>query len=202
MDNKVIAGAYQGKKIKMSKHGMFIGDIGISKHTVDHFEIMNENIQTTSFSKGKTKKSMVGAGVKGAVGAAIGTVIAPGIGTLIGAGAGVATSKGKTKSVTKEVTTKEITVAIYFTNGEQCLVKMDGRHYEGFLSRSFSEPLTSEPITPKTKKPKTTSGTIAWLVIFYPVGLYRMWKHNQFSKKTRIIVTTALALATVMLGHK
>jgi hypothetical protein len=200
MANEVIAGDYQGQKIKVAKGRMYIGNIEINKVTVDHFEVMNENSSTTSFTKGNTKKSMVGAGTKGAVGAAIGTVIAPGIGTLIGAGAGVATFKGKNKSVTKEVTTKEVTVAIYFTNGDQSLLKMDGEHYEKFLSASFSEPNINQTKQAKAKGTRSITGTIAWLVFFYPVGLYRMWTHHQFTKKTRIIVTTALALATVILG--
>jgi hypothetical protein len=200
MANEVVAGDYQGQKIKVSRGKMIIGNIEINKETIDHFEVMNENSSTTSFTKGNTKKSMVGAGTKGAVGAAIGTVIAPGIGTLIGAGAGVATSKGKTKSVTKEVTTKEVTVAIYFTNGEQSLAKLDGEHYEKFLSASFSEPNTYHAKQAKAKGPRSIAGTIAWLVFFFPVGLYRMWTYNQFTKRTRIIVTTALALLTVIAG--
>lgn len=195
--NVVIAGKYQGEKIWSSKKRMFIGNIEINKETIDHFEVINENSTTTSFTNGKTKKSMIGAGAKGTVGAVIGTVIAPGIGTLIGAGAGVATSKGKTKSVTKEVTNKETTVAIYFTNGDESLVKMNGKVYEQFLIRAYSEPT---PSLLNEQKDISIPATIAWLVFFYPVGLYRMWKNNQFSKTTRITITTVFVLATILYG--
>jgi hypothetical protein len=163
--NQVIGGTYQGKKIVKTKNGMFIGDVAINKETVEHFEVMNEESNTTSYTTGKTKKSMVRAGAKGTVGAAIGTIIAPGIGTLIGAGAGVATSKGKNKSVTKEVTNKEFTVAINFSNREQSLVKMDGEMYEAFLVGAFSDPSPSTPLVSQNQVNNTKNNYLIWKVL-------------------------------------
>lgn len=36
------------------------------------------------------------------------------------------------------------------------------------------------------------TGIIILLIIFFPIGLYQMWKNNLWSKKTRWIVTIAL----------
>jgi hypothetical protein len=44
------------------------------------------------------------------------------------------------------------------------------------------------------------SGIIILLIIFFPVGLYLMWKNNLWTKKTRWIVTIAL-LVIVVLGQ-
>jgi hypothetical protein len=197
--NKVIAGAYEGQKIMVLKGRMFIGDIHINKETVERYQIMTEDSSTTSITKGNTKKSMIGAGTKGAVGAVIGTAIAPGIGTLIGAGAGVTTAKGKNKSVTKEVTNKEILVAIYFTTGQESLVKMDGQYYEVFLRGTFSDPMAI-----KTKSPKEKSAgendkvfkVLGWLFLPY-IMLPAFWR--KLNKQYRILGTLWAAIAILIL---
>lgn len=168
--NQVIAGAYEGQRLKLSKGRMYIGDIQINKESVERYEIMNEESNTTSTTKGNTKKSMIGAGAKGTVGAVIGTAIAPGIGTLIGAGAGVTTAKGKNKSVTKEVTNKEMLIAIYFTNGQESLVKMDGQYYEVFLRGTFGEPIVFKTKEKQLKDPAKNNQVLkvlGWIFIPY-----------------------------------
>ena len=41
------------------------------------------------------------------------------------------------------------------------------------------------------------SGTIILLILFFPVGLYLMWKNELWTKKTRWIVTGVLALFVI-----
>jgi hypothetical protein len=204
--NKVIAGNFEGQLIKLKKNLMYIGDIEINKETVDQYEIINEQSTVTTLTKGKTKKSMVGAGAKGAVGAAIGTVIAPGIGTLIGAGAGVSTAKSKNNSVTNEVITKDLMVAVYFVNGEQSLVKMDGTHYEKFLACCFREPSSIPQAAKKEKKQKDSAKNnqifkaLGW--VFFPyIMLLAFW--NKLSKHHRILggIWSVIALIAVIQGQ-
>ncbi|MFJ5713098.1 hypothetical protein [Neobacillus sp. NPDC093127] len=197
--NKIIAGAYEGQKIKVLKGRMFIGDFHINKETVERYEIMTEDSSTTSTTKGNTKKSMIGAGTKGAVGAVIGTAIAPGIGTLIGAGAGVTTAKGKNKSITKEVTSKEMLVAIYFSNGQESLVKMDGQYYEVFLRGTFSEPVVYKTKEKHSKDPVKNNQVLkvlGWIFVPYimtPV----FWK--KLNNPYRIL-GTIWAVMALMIG--
>jgi hypothetical protein len=176
--NKVIAGAYEGQRIKMVKGRMVIGEIQINKETVERYEIMNEDSNTTRITTGNTKKSMVGAGTKGTVGAVIGTAIAPGIGTLIGGAAGVTTSKSKNKSTTKEVTAKEMLVAIYFVNGQESLVKLDGQYYEEFLRGTFSESIMQKKKQKQPKDPNRNNyalKVIGWFFLPY-IMLLVFWK--------------------------
>lgn len=203
--NKVIAGDFEGQIIKLKKNLMFIGDIEINKETIASYEIMNEQSTTTTFTKGKTTKSMIGAGTKGAVGAAIGTVIAPGIGTLIGAGAGVSTSKKKNKSVTNEVTTKDIMVAVYFTNGMESLVKMDGTYYEKFLTCCFRGP-SAIPQKIKENKQKDPAKNnkvlkaLGW--VFFPyIMMLAFW--NKLSNQHKIIggIWSVIALIAIIQGQ-
>jgi hypothetical protein len=203
--NKVIAGDFEGQIIKLKKNLMFIGDNEINKETVERYEIINKQSTTTTFTKGKTTKSMIGAGTKGAVGAAIGTVIAPGIGTLIGAGAGVSTSKKKNKSVTNEVTTKDIMVAVYFTNRMESLVKMDGIYYEKFLTCCFRPP-SSIPQKVKEKKQKDpiknnqVLKVLGW--VFFPyIMILAFW--NKLSQQHRILggIWSVIALFAVIQGQ-
>ena len=43
----------------------------------------------------------------------------------------------------------------------------------------------------KSEKNSTsnTTGTILWLIFFFPVGLYKMWKRRYWTKRTRWIIT-------------
>jgi hypothetical protein len=203
--NKVIAGDFEGQIIILKKNLMFIGPHEINKESVERYEVINEQSTVTTFTKGYTKKSMIGAGTKGAVGAAIGTVIAPGIGTLIGAGAGVSTAKSKNKSLTNEVTTKDLMVAIYFANGEQSLVKIDGTYYEKFLTCCFREP-SAIPQKVKEKKQKDPTKNnqvikaLGW--VFFPyIMMLAFW--NKLSRQNRILggVWSIIALIAVIQGQ-
>ena len=42
-----------------------------------------------------------------------------------------------------------------------------------------------------------TSGVIVLLILFFPVGLYLMWKNDLWTKKTRWIVTSVIALFVI-----
>lgn len=190
--NQVIAGDHGGQRIRLSQGRMYIGNIDINKETVDRFEIMDESINTTSFTSGKTKKSMLGAGTKGAVGAVVGSAFGP-VGTIIGAGAGVATSKAKNKSVTKEITTKEIMLAVYFKNGEQSLLQLDDKFYKLFLKLIFSGPVQIKRTDPKTRN-KVLKG-FGWLFVPY-IMIFVFWKN--LAKPNKIIGATWAVLSLLI----
>ena len=40
-------------------------------------------------------------------------------------------------------------------------------------------------------------GVIALLILFFPVGLYLMWKNEHWTKRTRWIVTIVIAIAVI-----
>jgi hypothetical protein len=42
-----------------------------------------------------------------------------------------------------------------------------------------------------------TSGIVALLILFFPVGIYLMWKHTNWSKNVKIVVTVLAALMTI-----
>lgn len=44
------------------------------------------------------------------------------------------------------------------------------------------------------------AAVILWLVLFFPVGLYGIWKSSQFSDKTKWIVTGCLGVLIVIAG--
>jgi hypothetical protein len=44
------------------------------------------------------------------------------------------------------------------------------------------------------KKIPSTFNVILWLIFFFPVGLYKMWKHKKWSPKVRKIVTAFFAI--------
>ncbi|SDM16883.1 hypothetical protein [Bacillus sp. OK048] len=198
--NLAVAGANEGQRIKLKKGRMFIGDNQINKESVERYEIINEDSSITSYTTGNTKKSMVGAGTKGAVGAVVGSVFGP-VGTLVGAAAGVTTSKAKNKSTTKEVSTKEMLVGIYFADGQESLVKMDGQYYELFLRSVFSAPIISkskQPMDPAKKK--NLLKVLGWLFIPYimtPV----FW--SKLENKHRILgaAWSVLAIIIVIQGR-
>lgn len=39
--------------------------------------------------------------------------------------------------------------------------------------------------------------TILMLILFFPVGLFLMWKHNHFSKKAKVIITAFFVMITI-----
>ena len=41
---------------------------------------------------------------------------------------------------------------------------------------------------------------IAWLLFFFPVGLYGIWKGTLFDDKTKWIITGAVAAVVIVLG--
>lgn len=201
MTNKVIAGDYEGQIVKLRKGRMFIGNTEINKATVAEYEIMDENSSTQSFTKGNTKKSMIGAGTKGAVGAAIGTAIAPGIGTLIGAAAGVTTSKAKNKSVTTEVTKKELLVAVYFANGEQSLLQLDNIGYKNFLRATFADPAQLKLKEQKeTKNKSLTLKVLGWFFIPY-IMIFVFWKKLSQTNKILGVIWSIIALTVIIHGQ-
>jgi len=42
------------------------------------------------------------------------------------------------------------------------------------------------------------NGIIIVLILFFPVGLYLMWKHSDWSKKTKLIITTIFFIALIV----
>ena len=40
-----------------------------------------------------------------------------------------------------------------------------------------------------TKNGPSDLNVVLWLFLFFPVGLYKVWKHQKFTKKTRWVVT-------------
>lgn len=44
---------------------------------------------------------------------------------------------------------------------------------------------------------QTPTAIVLFLIFFFPVGIYLMWKHNAWSKTTRLIVSAVFALAVV-----
>ncbi|WP_252238860.1 hypothetical protein [Clostridium sp. VAP51] len=41
---------------------------------------------------------------------------------------------------------------------------------------------------------------ILFLIFFFPVGLYLVWKHSEFSKKTKIIITAVILVVAIIGG--
>jgi len=46
-------------------------------------------------------------------------------------------------------------------------------------------------------KKKSNGWTIFWLILFFPVGLYRMWRYEQFPKVARIIITAVIGIGVI-----
>jgi len=44
---------------------------------------------------------------------------------------------------------------------------------------------------------KSNGWTIFWLILFFPVGLYRMWRYEQFPKVARIIITAVVGILVI-----
>lgn len=42
------------------------------------------------------------------------------------------------------------------------------------------------------------NGIIIVIILFFPVGLYLMWKHSDWSKKTKLIITTIFFIALIV----
>lgn len=56
----------------------------------------------------------------------------------------------------------------------------------------------AEQATPPQKKwYQKTGGVILFLVIFFPVGLYLMWKHANWSKTVKWVITVIIALIVI-----
>ncbi|WP_440604594.1 thermonuclease family protein [Bacillus sp. GB_SG_008] len=45
---------------------------------------------------------------------------------------------------------------------------------------------------------KSNGWTIFWLILFFPIGLYRMWQYKQFPKIVRIIISVFFALVVII----
>jgi|GEM_PF-3827170 len=39
--------------------------------------------------------------------------------------------------------------------------------------------------------------TIFWVLVFFPVAIYRMWKYEQFSKSNRILFTAIVVIGNL-----
>lgn len=46
-------------------------------------------------------------------------------------------------------------------------------------------------------KKKSNGWTIFWLILFFPIGLYRMWRYEQFPKVARIIITVVIGIGVI-----
>lgn len=58
--------------------------------------------------------------------------------------------------------------------------------------------MTTEPTTNVQQKWYVkSSGSIVLLILFFPVGLYLMWKYSHFSKTLRIVITSFFALVVI-----
>jgi len=56
-------------------------------------------------------------------------------------------------------------------------------------------------IQTETKWYQKPTGVIILLIIFFPVGLYLMWKNDMWTKKTRWIVTAGIAVLILAGGN-
>ena len=58
--------------------------------------------------------------------------------------------------------------------------------------------MASEPIYKnKTPEKNTSVRLVLWILLFFPVGIYKMWSQKAFSPKTRWIITGAFGLFIV-----
>ncbi len=48
------------------------------------------------------------------------------------------------------------------------------------------------------EKKISVAWTVFWIVVFFPVAIYRMWKYNQFSKNNRIIFTGLIVVGNLI----
>ncbi len=46
-------------------------------------------------------------------------------------------------------------------------------------------------------KKRSNGWTIFWLILFFPIGLYRMWRYEQFPKVARIIITAVIGIGVI-----
>jgi len=51
---------------------------------------------------------------------------------------------------------------------------------------------------PKKKFTQKPIGVIFWLWLFFPVGIYFMWKEKMWSSKTRIIITSVFSIIIIV----
>ena len=65
---------------------------------------------------------------------------------------------------------------------------------------SEGTPVNNPVSTASTKPPRSTGAIVAALVLFFPLGLYWMWKGRAWSPKVRWIVTAGLGVALVAAG--
>jgi hypothetical protein len=93
------------------------------------------------------------------------------------------------------MTTKEIILSILFNNGEQSLVKMDGKHYEKFLVGAYSEPVQQKAIVKGNQKQGNNKFLIGlgWFVVPY-IMLLANWKKLKNPYRIAGIVWTIILL--------
>lgn len=63
-------------------------------------------------------------------------------------------------------------------------------------SYTYSQPNNTEPHNDK-KWYQKTGWIIAWLILFFPVGLFLMWKYSDWKKAVKVIVTALFACFTI-----
>ena len=62
----------------------------------------------------------------------------------------------------------------------------------------YQQPPPFMPQPPRSKWYRTNPGIIALLVLFFPVGLYLMWRYSAWSKTVKVIVTGILAVLVLI----
>lgn len=64
-------------------------------------------------------------------------------------------------------------------------------------SYTYSQPNNTEPNNNDKKWYQKTGWIIAWLILFFPVGLFLMWKYSDWKKAIKVIVTALFACFTI-----
>lgn len=146
--NTVIAGDYKGNRVSMASLSVAGIEMGFAKYVL----LDKKNVLRYELADKNTKTGFsVGKAVMGA--AAFGD-----IGVVAGSG-------GKTKSTYR--------VAVYFRDGKQSLLEVDGKIYKAIEAELFGvenyRPAPPPPPMPKNVKQKTKSHALARVVIWFAV---------------------------------
>ena len=77
------------------------------------------------------------------------------------------------------------------------LTRLDGQHYKA--AYPYQQPMNPAP-TKIVKQPikRDNGDAVFWLLIFWPVGLYMMWKYATWPDVVKSIITLALVGFTLL----
>ena len=76
------------------------------------------------------------------------------------------------------------------------LMRLDGQQYKTPYPYQEQDPKPAQPVKQPTKR--DNGDAIFWLLIFWPVGLYMMWKYATWSDVVKSIITLALVGFTLL----